>query len=259
MHMKRLALISAAAISLAVAHTALAADLGAAPIETAPAAVAPTWSGFYLGVNGGGGWSHLGVSTTAAGPLVGVFGNPGSLGTTLSGTVFGGQLGYNWQAGNWVLGFEGDFDTAGMSGAQQSVFPGLAGGQDSIQVHEKINWLATVRGRLGYVWGPMLLYVTGGGAWSSFGSTVLLNEGFNGVSTGGSFNDQRTGWTAGAGYEWMLAPNWVGRAEYLYYRLSDNNHSYIVPSGLGAVTLNTNSLNVNVIRLGLSYKFNWPQ
>jgi outer membrane immunogenic protein len=257
--MKRFGLISAAIMSLGLAHNALAADLGGAPIETAPAAVAPTWSGFYLGVNGGGGWSHLGVSTTSVGPIVGVLGNPGSLGTTLSGTVFGGQLGYNWQFANWVVGFEGDFDTAGINDAQQSVFPGLAGAQDSIQVHENINWLATVRGRLGYVWGPMLIYVTGGGAWASIESTVLLSEGFTGASTGGSFNNQRTGWTAGVGYEWMLAPNWVGRAEYLYYRLSDNTHSFIFPSGLGAANLTTNSLNANVIRLGLSYKFNWPQ
>jgi outer membrane immunogenic protein len=254
--MKRFAFMTAVAISLGFTYGALAADFEPAP---APAATGPTWTGLYLGVNGGGSWSHLGVSTTPSGPLVAALGNPGSLSTNLSGAVFGGQLGYNWQAGNWVLGFEGDFDSAGINGAQQSIFPGLAGAQDSIQVHENINWLATVRGRLGYVWGPMLIYVTGGGVWSSVGSTVLLNEGQNGVATGASFNTQHTGWTLGAGYEWMIAPNWIGRAEYLYYRLGDNSHTLIFPSGFGTDTLTTSSFNVNVIRLGLSYKFNWPQ
>jgi outer membrane immunogenic protein len=257
--MKRLALMSAAAMSIGLAHAALAADLGAAPTETPPAAAGPTWTGLYVGTNGGGGWSHLGVSTTPSGPIVGALGNPGSLSTNISGAVFGGQLGYNWQVGNWVLGAEGDFDTAGINGAQQSVFPGLVGAQDSIQVHENINWLATVRGRLGYIWGPMLIYVTGGGAWASLGSTVLLNEGLTGVAASGSFNTQRSGWTLGAGYEWMIAPNWIGRAEYLWYNFNDNTHSFVFPSGLGADTLTASKLNTNVIRVGLSYKFNWPQ
>jgi outer membrane immunogenic protein len=123
--------------------------------------------GFYLGVNGGGGWSKPNVSTTPIGPIVGVLGNPGSLSTTINGAVFGGQLGYNWQVGNWVFGAEGDFDTSGINGAQQSVFPGLAGAQDSIQVHESLSWLASARRRLGYVVGRRLIYVTGGGAWAS--------------------------------------------------------------------------------------------
>ena len=255
--MTRFGLMTVIALSLGLAHSALAADLEGAPTYAPPAAAGPTWTGLYVGVNGGGGWSHLGVSTTPIGPIVGVLGNPGSLSTNISGAVFGGQLGYNWQVGNWVLGAEGDFDTAGINGAQESVFPGLVGGQDSIQIHENINWLATARGRLGYIWGPMLIYVTGGGAWTSVGSTVLLNEGLTGVAAAGSFNTQRSGWTLGAGYEWMIAPNWIGRAEYLYYRFSDNSHSFIFPSGLGADTLTSSKLNTNVIRVGLSYKFDW--
>src|SRR5690348_759324 len=78
-HMKRLALMSAAAMTLGVAHTALAADLGVAPYAppVAAAPVGPTWTGLYLGVNGGGGWSHLGVSTTPIGPISAALGNPG--------------------------------------------------------------------------------------------------------------------------------------------------------------------------------------
>ena len=258
--MKRLALMSAAAMSLGLAHAAVAADLGVAPTYAPPVApVGPTWTGLYLGVNGGGGWSHLSLSTTPIGPIAATLGNPGSLSTTINGAVFGGQLGYNWQVGNWVFGAEGDFDDAGINGAQQSIFPGLAGPLDSIQVHENINWLATARGRLGYIWGPTLIYVTGGGAWANIGSTVLLNEGLAGVAAAGSFNNQRSGWTLGAGYEWMIAPNWIGRAEYLYYSFSDNTHSFNFPLGFGADAITINKLNVNVIRVGLNYKFNWGQ
>jgi outer membrane immunogenic protein len=255
--MKRFGLMSVIALSLGLAHSALAADVESAPASAPPAPAGPTWTGVYLGVNGGTGWSNLSFSTTPTGPIAGVLGNPGSLNTTINGAVFGGQLGYNWQAGNWVFGVEGDFDTAGINGAQQSVFPALTGAQDSIQVHENINWLATARGRLGYIWGPTLIYVTGGGAWASIGSTVMLSEGLTGVTAAGSFNNQRSGWTLGAGYEWMIAPNWIGRAEYLYYCFSDNSHSFIFPSGLGADTLTSSKLNTNVIRVGLSYKFDW--
>ena len=109
------------------ARRARSGSRGGSNLCASVAPVGPTWTGLYLGVNGGGGWSHLGVSTTPIGPIVATLGNPGSLSTTINGAVFGGQLGYNWQVGNWVFGAEGDFDDAGINGAQQSIFPGLAG------------------------------------------------------------------------------------------------------------------------------------
>jgi len=264
--MKRFALMTAAAaMSLAFASTARAADVGVAPDYAAPPPVAtgPSWTGLYLGLHGGGGWSHVSASTAPSGVIVGALGDPGLQSTGLSGAVFGGQLGYNWQVANWVFGAEGDFSSAGLNGATQSVFPSIAPGgfQDSIQVHQNIGWLASARGRLGYVWGTLLLYVTGGAAWANVDSKVLVNDGATGTSAAGSFTDHRSGWTLGAGYEWMIAPNWIGRAEYLYYSFGNNtlNRTVTFPGGLGTDTITTNKLNTNVVRVGLSYKFDWPR
>lgn len=154
---------------------------------SAPAAAEPVtnWTGFYIGANGGYGWSK--DSTTAA-PFQNI---PPFLGQTLlpfftlsnpvNGAVFGGQLGYNYQiAPTWVIGVEGDFDGAGLNGGSQSilpaqlaVFPGVTNG---FSAHENVEWLASVRARFGYAWGPSLFYVTGGGAWERVSDNFLLSN-----------------------------------------------------------------------------------
>src|SRR5438876_1166892 len=107
--MKRIALLTAAVLGVGCAHSAMAADLPvrAAPVYPAPVAVAPTWTGLYVGFNGGWGWTqNNNVSVTPTGAIAGAF--PAfSISHQSNGAVFGGQLGYNWQAGNWVFGIEG--------------------------------------------------------------------------------------------------------------------------------------------------------
>jgi outer membrane immunogenic protein len=161
-----------------------------------------------------------------------------------------------------VLGVEGDFDGTGISRTQQNVFPNLLSplDTDAFSATEKANWLARARARVGYVWGPGLFYITGGGAWEHTTTNVLVsaNTGF------GDFSKTNSGWVVGAGYEWMVAPNWIVRGEYLFYDFNKTNINSLALANDCAV-INTCGVNVsntmnniNAIRLGVSYKlWNW--
>jgi outer membrane immunogenic protein len=209
-------------------------------------AVAPTWTGLYLGVNGGWGWTS---SSNVTFDTVPVGGFPAfTFAQNASGPVFGGQLGYNWQAGNWVFGVEGDVDGVGTQKNFKSFAEPTTGLTFSASASP--NWLASLRGRLGYTWGPGMIYLTGGGAWEG----VQFNT--SDAVASSSFTNTRSGWTIGGGYEWMIAPNWMVRAEYLYYGFSGtvNNVTPILGGGVSHSWSNTNT---SVARIGLNYKFDW--
>jgi outer membrane immunogenic protein len=173
--------------ALVSAQCAAAADLSVAPLYKAPPppAVAPAynWSGFYLGINGGGGWGHSNWDTSS--DRIG-----------LSGGLAGGTAGYNWQIGSAVLGLEGDIDWANLKGTSSSTLcPAGCSTSDT--------WLSTVRGRAGYAFGGVLPYVTGGLA---VGDIRAATPGFAGAS------NTSAGWTAGAGIEFALPGNWSAKA-----------------------------------------------
>ena len=217
----------AAAAAIGFASIASASDM---PVKASRPAVgaAPSWTGFYVGANGGWGWSKVTDSETPFG-VTGIAGIlPQSVGSNLDGGVFGGQIGYNWQTGNLVLGVEGDFDAASISGGSEVVFRDLLGGAgglatDGFITRDKINWLASIRGRLGWTWGPGLIYATGGAAWENVKTTAMISTDTDPAvfsqSATGSFSNTRSGYVIGGGYEWMFAPKWSVRGEYLYYRV----------------------------------------
>jgi outer membrane immunogenic protein len=120
--MMKLSLATAVALA-ATLSTAFAADLPyKAPL---PAPALPSWTGFYIGANGGYGWSSFDTAfvpdPTGAFVAAGDLAGPSSFNTRANGAVFGGQIGYNWQTGNWVLGVEGDFDVGSISGTQNTI------------------------------------------------------------------------------------------------------------------------------------------
>ena len=249
--------------SLALAFNAHAADM-AVKAPMAPYVPPPTWTGFYLGFNGGWGWSN---NTHATVTPFGTFTTADLVPFTLSGSnadgaVWGGQIGYNWQVGSWVLGIEGDFDGTGITGTRHSVFASLADPAftNGFTATGKVNWLASIRGRLGYIWGPGMWYFTGGGAWEDVTVDALFSDGFFGASVAGSFSKTFSGFVVGGGYEWMINPNWTVRGEYLFYDFSNSNSTArslalpgCVPS-CGVLVSETNR-EVNVFRLGVNYKF----
>src|SRR3569833_3306196 len=211
---KNLLLAAVSLVALGAAAPALAADLAARPYTKAPAMVAAVydWSGFYIGINGGGGSSH------AKWDLVG-FGREGSHDAT-GGTV-GGQIGYRWQSGQFVFGVEGQGNWADFSGDNVSA-------QFATRNRSKIDSFGLITGQVGYAWNNVLLYVKGGAA--------VVGVKSDGLSTAAgalrSSNDQtRWGGTVGAGLEYGFAPNWSVGVEYNHIFLQDKTVTFaLVPS-----------------------------
>ncbi len=170
-----------------------AAGPGPAPYYKAPAyAPAYNWSGFYLGINGGGGWGRSNWTTT------------GSFDT--SGGLVGGTIGYNYQINQVVLGVEGDIDWADINGTS----PTPAVTRLRAPARPSDTWLSTVRGRLGYAADRFMPYITGGAA---FGDIKASGPGLSGADT------TNAGWTLGGGIEFAIAGHWTAKAEYLYVDL----------------------------------------
>jgi len=206
---------------------AAAADLSVAPLYKAPPSEvtqAYNWTGFYLGVNGGGGWGHSYWDTSA--DHIG-----------LSGGLVGGTAGYNWQIGKAVVGLEGDLDWAKLQGTNSSTLcPAGCSTSDS--------WLSTVRGRVGYAFGGILPYVTGGLA---MGDIRAATPGFAGAS------DTNAGWTVGGGLEFALPGNWSAKAEYLHVDLGRFNCG----TNCDVSPTDNVSMHDDVVRAGLNYRFGW--
>jgi outer membrane immunogenic protein len=192
---------------------AAAAELGRPPVKAPPLVVAsPSWAGFYIGGQVGLGgdsvrWQNLGPSAA--------FSPPGAVTRDRNGGVIGGgQIGYNFQAGNIVLGIEGSLSAASFDGSFTSPYaPATATWSD------RATWLGTVTGRVGYAMGDWLPYVKGGLATAKL-DTRIQDVGIGGFSSGSS---QHTGWTAGGGVEYRLSPKWSLGLEYLYSDLGRSN------------------------------------
>ncbi|QGM99166.1 outer membrane protein [Methylocystis parvus] len=295
--MKKVAL-SVAALAL-TAGSALAADLPSrkGPPVLPPPPPPPLWTGFYVGLNAGGGWSSSTTTNVVTSPL----GNPllplspfgvsewlnvsaGGTGSLSSGSnggfLGGGQIGYNYQFYNsFVVGLEADIQGVATSGSGQSaltVLPTTFAGINSvtgISVSKSLDYIGTVRGRLGWLALPtLLIYGTGGLAYGGVNSTTGIFQQADvpfvdnfGTTSAGAFSDTRVGWTAGGGVEWMFWPNWSAKVEYLYYNLGTVTYSAGSRLALLApatplwahATQTSTSFNGNIVRAGVNYHFNW--
>jgi outer membrane immunogenic protein len=288
--MKRF-LFTTAAFGL-FALPAMAADLAPRPIYKAPVPV-PVWSwtGFYIGGTAGGAWLDSNVTasgTTVCNPTLGgctanqdsnalAAGLPGNLSNKPVGFIGGGEIGYNWQYGQFVYGFETDISGASVSASSafsSSVTPvGFPGNTVNVSalVTDKLNYLGTVRARGGYLVTPSLLaYATGGFAYGGVSASGALAEQVGGPcfcgpspSVGWSIDSTRTGWTVGGGLEWMFAPNWTVKGEYLYYDLGSSTYSFpslVQTNGAGVPFFGANAATTfdfkgSIARAGVNYKF----
>jgi outer membrane immunogenic protein len=206
--MKTMKIVAGAAVTIALAATAAsAADIPRAPYYTAPAPIgAYSWTGPYLGLNLGYQWGY----TTN---------NP----TRPSGTAGGIQAGYNWQSGQFVYGGEMDLS---LSAAEEVFAPWKFSNP----------WFGTLRGRVGFALNNILFYGTAGLAYGGVrGENPALSE-----------SKTHIGWTAGAGMEVGLTPNWSARVEYLYIDLADRGY---------LATGTNNGLESSLLRLGVNYRF----
>jgi outer membrane immunogenic protein len=230
---KTLLLAATSVVALSVAAPAVAADLAARPYTKAPPMVAQIydWTGFYIGVNGGGG------SANTKWDLAG-FGREGSNDAT--GGTAGGQIGYRWQTGAFVFGVEGQGNWADFSGDHVSAaFP--------LQRNRaKIDAFGLITGQVGYAWNNVLGYVKGGAA------VVSDKYDINSVVTGAnlaSTSDTRWGGTVGAGLEIGFAPNWTVGVEYDHIFLSDKDVTFAT----GQTDRIRQDVDMGLVRL--NYKF----
>jgi outer membrane immunogenic protein len=235
MSMKAFLNASAAALALtgmvgaAVVGTASAADLArkAPPPVTkappAPAYLPYNWTGFYVGVNGGYGFGKSKWSSLPSG-------------FDVKGGMFGGQLGYNWQFGQFVYGLEGDVDWTDLRGNTHVATCGV------MMCQTKNDYLSTARGRIGFAADRWLPYATGGLAVGNIHATV---PGFAGI------DKTNAGWTVGGGLEFALIGNWTAKAEYLYVDLGKDGCGMMCGMPMG----NNVSLTSNIVRAGINYRF----
>jgi outer membrane immunogenic protein len=227
--MKKILLATVALVALGATVPALAADLSAAPrtYTKAPVYAQPiyNWTGFYIGGHIGGAFSGGDNSLQGDSRFLG-----------------GVQGGADYQfANNWVLGVEAQYSW--MSNNNNGVlFPG------GVLVTSNSNELGSVTGRLGYSFGPALLYAKGGYAFKD-GDHVLVAGSPFGVATTGNTRD---GYTVGAGLEYMFAPNWSAKIEYQYYNFGST--TFLSPVALAGARFNDDE---HTVKAGLNYRFNW--
>jgi len=218
--MKRVIAASLGALALVMAGPVAAADLsgryGPGPIYSP----VYNWTGFYIGINGGGGWGRSQWDSTGS--------------FDLWGGLLGATVGYNWQTGPWVFGAEAD---VGWSSIKGTTFAACASGCETSN-----SWLATVRGRAGYAFDRILPYITAGLA---VGDIRARRPGFAGA------DDTNVGPAVGAGLEVGLLGNWTAKAEYLFVHLGDFNCGL----ACGPVTPNNVSFSAHIVRGGINFRF----
>jgi len=265
MRIGSLAAVSAfvVAFSGAAAATDLPMPYKAPRPVVAPAPAVYNWTGFYAGVNLGGGWAqgtNTGTLTAATGG--GPFVATSSSSANLSGVIGGGQIGYNWQTGHLVFGLEADIDGSSESGSA-SASCGIAG--CTTMGTPKVDAFGTLRGRLGYAQDNWLFYVTGGFAWQHITNTIT-DTAAGGTATLFSASTTQGGYVVGVGAETAFAPRWTAGIEYLYmdtgsFTLFNGPVPAAVlgvlnaPAGTTATINDAAHLQNNIVRARLNYRF----
>ncbi|MGA8156996.1 MAG: hypothetical protein WB822_12480 [Rhodoplanes sp.] len=276
--MKKIILL-ARVFAVGLAGTASAADLAVEPVVYTPAF---TWTGCYLGINGG--WIGSDESyETSLGSLV-----PGavpfgpnatqadvdllrrSFSSDESGETAGGQFGCQWQLGAVVLGGEWDWNWSGLEENNNANFGEVPLVSNPVvhwparveHHHKQLDWFMTARARLGWTaWDRLLIYATGGlavGAYDAFTNVPSFNDGIPGLVYNGAYREKRVGYIAGGGFEWAFANNWTAKAEFLY--LDFGSFDYISPvsdlnEGRNTAWRTHVDAQEYVVRVGLNYLF----
>lgn len=269
----RVSLFSGVALAALIAAPAMAADM---PIYTKapPVMMAPfSWTGFYVGFNAGYGFSGSNsVTTTGQGAAniaaVADGARPGSISLDRDGFIGGVQIGYNWQFGNIVAGLEADIQYTDMRDSVNGITTlavagpnGTPPGTRNNVFNQELDYLGTVRGRLGYAWDRTLLYATGGLAYGGVNNSASFSGPLPAGVTQftGSRRETEVGYTIGAGIEHAFGGNWSLKAEYLYYDLGDTTiavNNVLGPAGAGGPGYDSTFRNDgHIVRAGLNYRF----
>jgi outer membrane immunogenic protein len=233
-------------VLLGMAAPALAADMAVKALPPAPLPVIYNWSGFYIGANGGWGSSHncwdFDNFVTPGGLLL-----TGDGCRNRSGGLAGGQIGYRWQASQFVFGLEAQGDWADLSNTRVSLL------DSTLSTRTKTDGIGLFTGQLGWAWNAALLYVKGGAAVTSNRFSIFDNlTGFELAAASAT----RWGGTVGVGFEYGFAPNWSFGVEYDHLFMGNANNSFtIVDPRIAGVLNNRISQDVDMVTLRLNYRF----
>jgi outer membrane immunogenic protein len=269
---------------------AMAEEMAVPPSQFITASVPYlTWSGFYVGINGGFAWGNSSVAFTANDPAAqagtcGGGGAPGPKGQCISSTDFrrdgavaGGQFGFNWQVNShWLVGAEADYQWSNLDGSVSSSFRLGNVGTTSMVASQTVDSFGTVRARAGAVIAPpLLLYGTGGFAFGQVHENLsvpgvatkgLAAGGFSYACTigtacfAGAASQTLFGWSAGAGAEYAITSNLIFRTELLYVHLSAPTvtataTAVVAGTAPASIAAGFSSVYFAVMRAGLNYKF----
>jgi len=254
--MKFKTLVASVALSVLGTAVAGAADM---PVKAPPPPPPPvpifSWTGFYVGGNIGGGWSRNTWTDTI---LLTSFNNGGNNGAFIGG----GQVGVNYQVNNFVIGGEWDFDWAANHNNGSGV---VTPGGNVIAVNANNRWITTLAARFGVAVDHWLFYGKAGGGWVGNNGLTVTNL-TTGVSfTCGTFSAVTTscgnstgGWLVGAGFEYAFTNNWTVKLEYDYLGLG--NRTFFIPATAPILpndTFTSGNRNVQMVKVGFNYLFNW--
>ena len=255
--MKRLLKYLASAAILLSPLAAHAADLAVKAPPPPPVPVF-SWTGFYIGPNVGGAWTNNRFTDTL---FLTNFNN-----NNQGVFIGGGQIGGNYQIGQFVIGGEWDFDLAANNNNSAGVvIPGVG----NIVVTDNNRWISTVAARFGWAIDHWLVYGKAGGGWVGYNDLTLTNP-----TTGVSFtcgsarapftsfincgNNSTFGWLVGAGFEYAFTNNWTVKFEYDYLGLG--SRTFFIPATaplLAGDTFTSNTRNLQMVKVGVNYLFNW--
>jgi outer membrane immunogenic protein len=234
------------------AAVASAPDPGATRALTLSTAPGHNWTGFYLGPQIGGAWTN-----TELFDPTGTLAPPNIAGSVFrvdaDGFIAGGQVGFNHQAGAWVLGIEAQGGMGDVTGSIQPINapPPF---DTSTRLSSDIDWLATVTARVGFALGSSLPYVKAGWAWA--GESYALDATLVGAPIPTTPSDRtRSGWVIGAGVEWSVAGPWSARLEYSFMDFGTEGDSF-APAAPGlAPTPFAADLEIHSVTLSVNYRF----
>ena len=234
--MKNFILSAVTVLAVGASLPAGAADIAARPYTKAPAYVAPVevynWTGFYIGGHIGADWR-----------------DSSGFGNNSARFIAGVQGGYDYQfSQNWVFGIEANYSFLPFNNNNGFAMPGGAG---LVTNNAADRGIGSATGRLGYTWGPGLLYVKGGYGFREGGNDMAITMG--GVPVAFALKRSEDGYTIGAGLEYMFTQNWSGKLEYQYFNFGNSQFTAGPAPLLG---LGRNSSDENTFKAGLNYRFN---
>jgi outer membrane immunogenic protein len=254
--MKKMLLGVVGLIALCAAGPAFAADL--APrrnVKAPPPMVAAIydWSGFYLGINGGGGSSRDCWTATSSNGVA--LPNVSEGCHSATGGMVGGQIGYRWQAASWVFGVEAQGDWADLKGSNPSQIALIPYNNQT-----KVDAIGLLTGQVGYAWDNVLLYVKGGAAVTDNKYTSFFPVGNVFAAAGVPFNaatDTRWGGTVGTGLEVSFAPNWSVGVEYDHLFMGNPNITFPA-SGIAVGRTDNIGQGIDMGTVRVNYRWGGP-